>query len=234
MTKMQTVIAGIGVSVAFGLAAGRGGTVVAQAPADATAYAVAYVEVMPAATQAMTTALARYREASRTEAGFTAIESFEQVGRPGHFTIVETWRDQAALDAHAKTAPLQTFQATLAPIRVSGYDQRPYKALTVAPPQGAATADAVVVISHIDIGGPFPNAPAMIRAFAEASRRETGNLRYDVLQHAMRANHYTVVEVWRNQQALDAHAAAAGSRAYRDALQPMTGSPLDERVYRGR
>jgi quinol monooxygenase YgiN len=204
----------------------------AQAPADTRAYTVAYVEVMPPAAQAMTTALARYRESSRMEGGFIAIEGFEQIGRPGHFTIVEAWRDQAALDAHAMAAPLKTFHAALEPIRVSGYDERPYKALTVTPSSGAADAQAVVVVSHIDIGGPFPNAAGMIREFAEAGRREMGNLRYDVLQHAIRANHFTVVEVWRNQQALDAHAAAAGSRRYRDALQPMTGSPLDERVYR--
>ena len=30
---------------------------------------------------------------------------------------------------------------------------------------------------------------------------------------------------------LDAHVATAHARAYRDALQPLTGSPLDERVY---
>jgi quinol monooxygenase YgiN len=47
----------------------------------------------------------------------------------------------------------------------------------------------------------------------------------------MRANHFTVVESWANQAALDAHAAAAHTRQYRDVLQPMAGSPLDERVY---
>ena len=48
----------------------------------------------------------------------------------------------------------------------------------------------------------------------------------------MRANHFTVIETWRNQKALDAHAAAAHTRQYRDELQPMTGSPLDERVHK--
>jgi quinol monooxygenase YgiN len=47
----------------------------------------------------------------------------------------------------------------------------------------------------------------------------------------MRANHFTVVEHWESQSALEAHVAAAATRAYRDTLQPMTGSPLDERVY---
>jgi quinol monooxygenase YgiN len=47
----------------------------------------------------------------------------------------------------------------------------------------------------------------------------------------MRANHFTVFEVWRDQSALDAHVAAAHTRAYRDTVQPISGSPVDERVY---
>ena len=87
------------------------------------------------------------------------------------------------------------------------------------------------VISHVDVT-PSPQVPVLLRRLAEASRQEAGNLRFDVVQHTMRANHFTVIEAWRNQQALDAHVVAAHTRQYRDELQPMTGSPLDERVYR--
>ena len=48
----------------------------------------------------------------------------------------------------------------------------------------------------------------------------------------MRANHFTIVEAWQGQSALDAHAAAAHTRQYRDTLQPMAGGPLDERLYK--
>ena len=59
-----------------------------------------------------------------------------------------------------------------------------------------------------------------------------GNLRFDVLQHATRGNHFTVIETWSGQKALDDHAAATHTRQYRDELQPLTGSPLDERIYK--
>jgi quinol monooxygenase YgiN len=48
----------------------------------------------------------------------------------------------------------------------------------------------------------------------------------------MRANHFTVIETWRDQASLDAHAAAAHTRQYRDEVLPLTGSPLDERVFK--
>jgi quinol monooxygenase YgiN len=146
---------------------------------------------------------------------------------------VEAWRDQAAFDAHAGSAATRQFQQAMTPVRVSGYDQRPYKPLTVAPPRPATGSAAVHIVSHVDFAGAgaLAAAPGMLNQLADAARREQGSLRFDVLQHVMRANHFTVVESWASQAALDAHAAAAHTRQYRDALQPITGSPLDERVY---
>jgi quinol monooxygenase YgiN len=121
-------------------------------------------------------------------------------------------------------------QATLAPIRVSDYDGRPYKPLTLAPAKAAGEAPNVFVVAHVDVA-PHTQAPMLLQQVAGASRQEPGNLRFDVLQHAMRGNHSTVIEQWRDQDALDAHVATTHARAYRDALQPLTGSPLGERVY---
>ena len=86
------------------------------------------------------------------------------------------------------------------------------------------------MIAHVDVA-PNTQAPQLLARLAELSRNEQGNLRFDVLQHAQRGNHFTVVEHWRSEAALDAHVEAAHTREYRDALQPLTGSPLDERVY---
>jgi quinol monooxygenase YgiN len=47
----------------------------------------------------------------------------------------------------------------------------------------------------------------------------------------VRANHFTVIEQWRDQAALDAHVAGAHTLRYRDEVLPLTGSPLDERVF---
>jgi quinol monooxygenase YgiN len=202
----------------------------APAPAEATVYAVAYVDVTPSGRSAAVGALKAYRNASSKEAGHVRIEVVEQVGRPAHFVLVEAWRDQGAFEAHAGAAAAKQFQQALAPVRVSGYDERPYKSFSIASSRAGGT---VHVVSHVDIAGAEAQAkaPAVLRQMADASRAEPGNVRFDILQHVTRANHFTVVESWTTQAALDAHAAAAHSRQYRDTLQPMTGSPLDERVY---
>lgn len=200
---------------------------------DAARYAVTYVEVIPSGVAQATKAFQTYRQATSGEAGFAAIDVFEQIGRAGHFALVEAWRDQAAFDAHQAAASLIALKDALQPIRVSGYDQRPYKTLSVANARGTAGRNAVVVVSHVDIGGGGKvDVPAMLTKLAEASRAEPGSLRFDVTQHTARANHFTVVEMWADQQALDRHAAAAHTKQYRDEVQPVSGSPLDERVYR--
>jgi quinol monooxygenase YgiN len=204
----------------------------AQAPADPSLHAVSYVETRAASAAAARAAFAQYRQARQQQNGVRGVQFFEQTGRPGHFVGVETWRDQAAFDAR-DMAPHTQLLAALDPIRVSGFDQRPYKVLTVQPATSSTTAPgrgAVYVVSHVDVTMD-PKVPVMLRALADASRKEPGNLRFDIVQHLMRANHFTVIEGWRNQQALDAHVAAAHTRQYRDQVQPMTGSPLDERAY---
>ena len=62
-------------------------------------------------------AVRKYRDASRGEPGFVAIEVFGQGDRPGHFVVLETWKDQAASDAHAKSAAVTQFRSALDPIR---------------------------------------------------------------------------------------------------------------------
>jgi quinol monooxygenase YgiN len=200
-----------------------------SAPTDPSVFAVAYVEVRASAAGPARAALAQYRDAL-SKGGTARVEIFEQIDRPGHLAIVEKWHDQSAFDARDAGARKKLVDA-LDPIRVSGYDERPYKTLSTAAEVGAKAGRTVYVIAHVDVA-PNPQTPALLARLAEESRKDAGNLRFDVVQHAMRSNHFTVIERWRDQAALDAHVAAAHTRQYRDELQPMTGSPLDERAYK--
>src|SRR5438477_8346469 len=150
------------------------GAGVVQSPSDMSTYAVAYVDVMPAARAAAVAALKQYRDTSRKDEGYVRIEFFEQVGRPGHFNIIETFANQKAYDTHAAAAHTKQFRSKLDAIRLSDYDQRPYKTLTLGPPPAAAAAGAINVITHVDIGGQGTNASDLLQQLAEASRKEPG------------------------------------------------------------
>ena len=104
MTRVLVLLLGAVVAVARspgvpGLARAQG------APTDSAAYAVVVRRSHGRRPRApAVAALKQYRDASRKDDGYVRIELFEQVGRPGHFAIVETWRDQKALDARGRGA----------------------------------------------------------------------------------------------------------------------------------
>jgi quinol monooxygenase YgiN len=201
----------------------------APATGDSTFYSVAYIEVKPSGRAAAIQALKSYKDTVRIDTASLRTELFEQADRPGHLLLVETWQSQAAFDAGAATRKRLT--DSIEPVRLSGWDQRPYKTLSVASGRAEPTGRSVFVISHVDVT-PDPKIAGMLKELAEKSRLEEGNVRFDVLAHTMRSNHFEVIETWQNQKALENHAAAAHTRQYREDLQPALGSPLDERIYK--
>jgi quinol monooxygenase YgiN len=46
------------------------------------------------------------------------------------------------------------------------------------------------------------------------------------------ANHFTIVETWANLSAYDAHVSDPSVREFHNQLNPLLGSPHDERIYR--
>jgi quinol monooxygenase YgiN len=121
---------------------------------------------------------------------------------PGHFVIVETWRDQTAIDAHAGALKQlrDARSRSASAITTSGF----HKTLMFYPPPPPPNSRAVSVVSHVDVALD-PRVPMMLKKLAEDSRQEDGNVRFDVIQHTMRANHFTVIETWQNNKTFDAH-----------------------------
>jgi quinol monooxygenase YgiN len=197
--------------------------------ADTTFYSVSYIEAKPASRTQAVAMLKGYRDAIHRDDFNIRLELFEQAERPAHFVIVETWKTAAAFDARASARKQLT--DAFETMRTSGWDTRPYKTLSVASGPAEPTPKSVYVISHVDVA-PDPKVAGMLTALAQTSRLEDGNIRFDVLLHTMRSNHFEVIETWQNQKALDNHANAAHTKKYRDEIQSALGSPLDERIYK--
>jgi quinol monooxygenase YgiN len=205
-----------------------------QAPSapDGPRVIVSYIEVAPSTDAQAVPLLRGYRDAARKAAGNTKVEVLQRVGLPGHFVITEEWNDDASWKAHRSAAHVAQFRETLSSLRVSPYDERSHTGLTREP--AAASPDtAITVVTHVDVvPAGVPKAREILQGQAMASRKETGNLRFDVLQ-GVRMNHFTVVESWRDQRAYDAHIAAAHTRTLRDVLQQLSPDAglYDERLF---
>ena len=102
----------------------------------------------------------------------------------------------------------------------------------------AATAHAqeggVYVVTYVDV---MPSSVAagatLLKQYRDASRKEDGSLRVEVLQEIGRPNRLAVLEVWKDKPARDAHVAAASTVQFRDKLKPIANAPYDERINSG-
>jgi quinol monooxygenase YgiN len=202
----------------------------AQEPA---AFVVSYIEVAPASKDQVATLLKQLAEASRKDDGNARFEVLQRIDRPHHFAVLEAWADQKAQDAHMAATHTKTFRDKLQPLQAAPYDERPHTALAVGSMKAGGGAGAIYAVTHVDFIPPKKDdGIAALKALVEPSRKEAGNLRYDALQQASRPNHETLVEIWHDQAALDAHLVAAHMKDFRNQLLPMSGSLYDERLYR--
>lgn len=193
---------------------------------------VTYLEIAPTFEPSAVRLLRGHREAGRREPGNLRLEVLRQSGRPGHFVILESWRDQASFDQHRTNATTRAFLDALQPLQTSAADQRIFKDLAVGAAGRPTPASAILVVTHVDtIPNPQRDATALLARHAEESRQDAGNVAFDVFQQANRSNHFTIVEVWKDRNAIDRHAVAAHSKRYRDEIQSLLGSPMDERLF---
>jgi len=197
-------------------------------------FIASYVEVQPMAADEAAGAVRALRDGASKAAGNLRAEALQRTSRKGQFVLLTAWKDQGALDAYLAAAPTQAAREKIRTLRVSPQDDRVHVPLSVGALDSASSPQGVHVVTHVDVIPPRKDdAVGLLKALAEASRRENGNQRYDVVQQVNRPNHFTVTEVWSDEQAFAAHSAAAHVRDFRDHLAPMSGALYDERLYRG-
>ena len=203
----------------------------ARAQNDPTIHMVTYVDVAPAAKDQAAALLRPLAEASRKDAGNLLFQILQRTAPAHQFVILATWKDQQALDAHSAAAHSKQFRSQTEPLLIGPIDDR----LCIPTFVGAQKAgdSSVHVVTHVDVPGAVRDKilPAL-EALSEQSRKEAGNLRFDVSYQKNRTNHFTVMEVWKDQAANDVHELAAHTRAFRGALTPITGALYDQRWYK--
>lgn len=215
-------------------AVGLAQTLGADGAGDAAVYVVSYIEIVPASEGAVVALLRQYRDASRKEESNVRLEVLQQSDRLDHFAILEVWKNRKGFDAHATAAHTKQFRDKLQPISVSPLDERLHGALAIGSTPAPRAAGATYVLTHADAAGGAAKdeAIALLKQLAEASRKDDGNVGFEVLQQSSRLNHSTIVEVWKDQQTFERHRIAAHTRQFREKFHPLSGALYDERVYK--
>ena len=220
------------VRILLGVALVALGVTEAARAQTATFYTVTYVEVVPPSAPQAAALVRQYGEATRKDAGAVRVEVLQRIDRANQFVVVAAWTEPKAFEAHQAATSTKEFHAKLEPLLASPNDTRLHSGLSVGTAAAASAGRALYVVTHVDVIPPRKDdAVLALKQLAEDSRKDSGHVRFDVVQQTNRPNHFTVVEVWTSRQAFDAHGMAAHSRRFRAELAPMSGSLYDERLY---
>lgn len=100
-----------------------------ESAATGKIYVVTHVDIIPPETAAGTKLVQQYVADSRKEKGLVRIESFAQISRLNHISIVEVWQNQKDFDEHVASAHTRQFRQQLDPKLGSPYDERLHQTL---------------------------------------------------------------------------------------------------------
>jgi quinol monooxygenase YgiN len=113
-----------------------------------------------------------------------------------------------------------------------------FVALLAAP--AFAESDAVHLATYIEVlpvdaptthpgTAQTPGAVQALERYRDASRKEAGNLRFDVLTESGRSKRFLILEDWRDSASFDAHGKADSTTKFHQAMDAMATAPLDVR-----
>jgi len=95
-----------------------------------------------------------------------------------------------------------------------------------------AKSSGLYVVTYVDVFPKFVDVTIKaLQQFAADSGKDPGAVRFEFLQDVERTNHFSIVEVWRDRPAYDAHLMQDHTKRFREKIQPGMGSPFDERLY---
>ena len=197
-------------------------------------YVATYIDVQPGTINQAIALIKQYGDASSAEGGNSGIDMLQETSRQNRFVIIEAWKDESSFQVHESATHTAHFRSRLRAIHNSPYDQRVHHAFAVGLEPGAAGSGTLSVVTHVDVPPPRKDeTEVLLKSLAEQSRKDEGNVWYDVFQqNAPRTNHFTVFAVWNDERAYNSHEMQPHTRQFREALGPMLGAPYDERLYK--
>lgn len=93
-----------------------------------------------------------------------------------------------------------------------------------------APSAEIYAVTYFDIvPADFAKAVALLRPFAQATRKEDGNVEFTLLDEIGRSGRMAMIEAWRDAAAFEAHHAAVETLANK--LRPFFAAPFDTRQF---
>ena len=204
----------------------------AASAAGAPVYVVTYIEVTPPSAADAAALIQRWAAVNRGTDGNECFDAMQRITRSHHFVAVERWRDDRAFAGCRASVPHADFIRNIAPLLISGIDERVHTGLVVDGAGAGQDVAAVRVVTHVDVPPPHKEeCIELLRELAAASSDDGGRAGLEIHQQRDRPNHFSVITNWRSRADYDAHVVADHTKDFRHRLTPLSGALYDERLY---
>ena len=98
---------------------------------------------------------------------------------------------------------------------------------TPAPVEGPVYAVTYVEVMPTSTAA----ALAILARYRDATGKESGNLRSEVVRRLDEPHQFVILEVWKDRTAFDAHGRSASAMVMREKIAAIRNAPTDERVH---
>jgi quinol monooxygenase YgiN len=93
-----------------------------------------------------------------------------------------------------------------------------------------AQEGTIYVVRYIEVApGAESKTEGLLKQLAQASRKEAGNQRFEILQRVSPANQFATFEIWKDKDAQDAHVSGASAKSFADGVSASLLAPIDDR-----
>src|SRR5256886_9247815 len=103
-----------------------------------------------------------------------------------------------------------------------------------AQPPPPAIEGPVYIATYVEV---VPTAvdegAALLKQYRDASRKDAGNQRMELVQELGRPSRFAVLAIWQDQKAFEMHGKSAPAGEFRDKPKAVQAAPHDERVPSG-
>ena len=101
-----------------------------------------------------------------------------------------------------------------------------------APAAWAAEGGVAYIVTYFEVvPAEKGKTVKLMRELAKASRKDAGNLRFEILQRMGHADQFSILEAWQDKDAAAAHGSAAHTQDFRNKLKDKLRGAYDERPH---